>query len=186
MTEVAFRRVAVIGNPNTGKTTLFNRLTGLALRVGNYPGVTVERKEGRCALPDGTAVTLTDLPGTYSLAARSPDEMIAVDELLGQQAGAAPVAAVVAVVDAANLERNCYLLSQLMELSLPVVVALNRVDLAATQGVTLDAPRLAERLGLPVVPTNARSGEGVDALRAALATATALPALRPPWDGRPD
>lgn len=162
-------RIAVIGNPNTGKTTLFNGLTGMALRVGNYPGVTVDRKEAALVL-GAQSLTLVDLPGTYSLAARSPDEMVAVDELLRQQADVEPVRAVVAVVDAANLERNLYLVTQLLETALPVLVVLNRVDLAASQGITVDAPALATALGLPVVATNARSGVGLDALRTALET----------------
>jgi ferrous iron transport protein B len=165
-------RIAVIGNPNTGKTTLFNALTGLALRVGNYPGVTVDRKEGTLALGEHQ-VTLVDLPGTYSLAARSPDEMVAVDELLQQQSDVEPVQGVIAVVDAANLERNLYLVTQLFETALPVLVVLNRIDLAASQGITVDAPALAAKLGLPLVATNARSGEGLDELRTAITTLAA-------------
>src|ERR1051325_7222529 len=120
--------IAVIGNPNTGKTTLFNALTGMNQHVGNYPGVTVERKVGTVQLDESTRIDLIDLPGTYSLAARSPDEMIAVDVLLGQQEGAPKVDAVLAIADASNPERNFYLISQLCELGLPVVVALNMMD----------------------------------------------------------
>src|ERR1043165_266953 len=121
--------VAVIGNPNTGKTTLFNALTGLNQHVGNYPGVTVERKVGSMKLDDGTTIDLIDLPGTYSLAARSPDEMIAVDVLLGQQKGAPKIDAVLAIADASNPERNFYLISQLCELDMPVIIALNMCDI---------------------------------------------------------
>jgi ferrous iron transport protein B len=172
-------RIAVIGNPNTGKTTLFNALTGMALRVGNYPGVTVDRKEGTLAL-GSQQVTLVDLPGTYSLAARSPDEMVAVDELLQQQSEVEPVQGVIAVVDAANLERNLYLVTQLFETALPVLVVLNRIDLAASQGITVDGAALAAKLGLPLVATNARSGEGLDELRTAIATLAAAIATGTP------
>ena len=172
------RTIAVIGNPNTGKTTLFNALTGLSQKVGNYPGVTVERKTGRLALPGG-AVDLIDLPGTYSLAARSLDEMIAVDVLLGQHAGRYPVDAVVAVVDAANLERNLFLVSQLLELELPVILALNMIDGAASRGIEIDHRQLSSRLGIPVVPLRADRGDGMDALRTAIDHVLGSPAPPP-------
>ena len=106
--------VAVVGNPNTGKTTLFNALTGLSQRVGNFPGVTVERKVGQLSLSPETDVDLLDLPGTYSLSAKSPDEVIAVEALMGLFEGEAPVEAVLAVLDTSNLKRNLYLVSQLL------------------------------------------------------------------------
>src|SRR5947209_9062393 len=140
--------IALVGNPNTGKTTLFNALSGLSQRVGNYPGVTVETKKGQmvCA---GQAFDLIDLPGTYSLAPRSPDEMVAVDVILGQQAGEARPDVVVSILDASNLDRNLYLTTQLLELGVPVVVALNMMDVAEAQGIHIDAPELARRLGVP-------------------------------------
>src|SRR5947209_10705629 len=136
------RLVAVLlGNPNTGKTTLFNALSGLNHRVGNYPGVTVESKKGAmtCA---GLPFDLIDLPGTYSLAPRSPDEMVAVDVVLGRQHGETRPDVVVTIVDASNLERNLYLTTQALELGVPVVVALNMMDVAAAHGLTIDAERL--------------------------------------------
>src|SRR5215467_518489 len=128
--------VALVGNPNTGKSTLFNALSGLRQRVGNYPGVTVEMKKGR-AIFGNTNVELIDLPGTYSLAARSPDEMVAVDLLLGHCTGEPRPDVVVAIVDASNLDRHLYLVTQLLELGEPVVVALNMTDVAASHGITI-------------------------------------------------
>ena len=124
--------LALIGNPNTGKTTLFNALTGLSQQVGNYPGVTVERKVGH--LQQGSnPIDIIDLPGTYSLSAHSPDEAIAVDALLGRQTDLNTIDGILCIVDAANLRRNCYLLSQLIETQLPLVIALNMVDIAETR-----------------------------------------------------
>jgi ferrous iron transport protein B len=165
-------RVALVGNPNAGKTTLFNALSGLRHRVGNYPGVTVELKKGRASC-NGTVLELIDLPGTYSLAARSPDEMVAVDLLLGQCPNEPHPDVVLAIVDASNLERHLYLTTQLVELGRPVVVALNMVDVAEKQGIRIDVPRLQEQLGLPVVPIQANKGLGLDALRRALVASAA-------------
>src|SRR5262245_24191199 len=119
--------VALVGNPNTGKTTLFNALAGMRQRVGNYPGVTVETKKGQmtCA---GQAFTLIDLPGTYSLAPRSPDEMVAVDVLLGRRADSPPPDAILCIVDASNLERKLYLASQALQVGLPTVGAPHMID----------------------------------------------------------
>src|SRR5207237_4542868 len=154
-------------NPNAGKTTLFNALSGLRQRVGNYPGVTVEMKKGRASL-NKVDLELIDLPGTYSLAARSPDEMVAVDLLLGQCPGENRPDVIVAIVDASNLERHLYLTTQLLELGVPLVVALNMIDVAAAQGIAVDAARLQAQLGLPVVPIRADKGVGLDELKRAL------------------
>src|SRR5262249_45805714 len=170
---------ALVGNPNTGKTTLFNALSGLHQRVGNYPGVTVETKKGQmtCA---GQPFELIDLPGTYSLAPRSPDEMVAVDVILGQQAGEARPDVVVSIVDASNLDRNLYLTTQVLELGVPVVLALNMIDVAEGQGVRIDADGLARRLGLAVVPIQANKGVGLDRLREAIALAADAAPIPPP------
>ncbi|MEW6754678.1 MAG: ferrous iron transport protein B [Candidatus Latescibacterota bacterium] len=166
--QAAVATVALIGNPNTGKTTLFNALTGLTQRVANFPGVTVERKVGRVSLGNGLRLDLLDLPGTYSLSAHSPDEVIAVDVLLGRQQGTPAPTAVIAVVDASNLRRNLYLVSQLVEMGLPVVVALNMVDVAESRGVRIDARALSQRLGVPVVPLCAHRRVGLAELRGVL------------------
>src|SRR4051812_25553088 len=117
--------IALAGNPNSGKTTIFNALTGLRQKVANYPGVTVEKKTGRLNLPDGRNVTVVDLPGTYSLISRSPDEQVAMEVLRGLRPDTPAPDAVICVVDASNLQRNLYLVSQLIELGRPMVIALN-------------------------------------------------------------
>jgi ferrous iron transport protein B len=162
------RQIALIGNPNSGKTTLFNALTGLRQKVGNYPGVTVEKKEGRLLFHNGTEAVLLDLPGTYSLAATSPDEHIATDVLLGRVPQTPAPHLVVCVVDACNLERGLYLVSQIIDRHLPLVVALNMIDVAAEQGISVDHTILEHELGVRIVPMVARKGTGVDELKQAL------------------
>lgn len=158
---------ALVGNPNTGKTTLFNRLTGSRQRIGNYPGVTVERKSGSWQY-GGRRVTLVDLPGAYSLAASSPDERVALDFLTGHLAGEASPEVVICVVDAANVIRNLFLASQVADLGLPMVIALNMSDVAERSGIHVDAKLLSQRLGVPVVRTVATKGEGIEVLEAAV------------------
>jgi len=167
---VGKRTAALVGNPNTGKTTLFNALSGLRQRVGNYPGVTVETKKGQmtCA---GQPFDLIDLPGTYSLAPRSPDEMVAVDVILGHQKEEPRPDVVVSIVDASNLERNLYLTCQTLELGVPVVLALNMIDVAHQQGLRIDHEQLSRQLGVPVVPIQANKGVGLESLRQAIAAA---------------
>lgn len=167
-------RVAIIGNPNTGKTTLFNALTGLRQRVGNFAGVTVERVEGDFRLPGGRRGRLVDLPGSYSLTANAPDERIALEVLLGHDRSAPRPDVVLVVVDAVHLDRNLFLASQVCELGLPVVIALNQVDAAAAAGITFDVPSLSQDLGVQVIPTVASRGEGIDPLGRALARAVTL------------
>jgi ferrous iron transport protein B len=161
--------VALAGNPNAGKTSLFNALTGLRQKVANYPGVTVERKEGHWSLaPDQPPALLVDLPGLYSLDAASLDERIARDVLLGRIEPTPAPDCVVAAVDATNLERNLYLVTQLLETGRPLVIALTMSDLAERGGVEVDAARLSEALGVPVVPVVATQRRGLDALAAAV------------------
>lgn len=156
-------RIVLAGNPNVGKTTLFNLLTGLRQKVANYPGVTVERKSGR--LVGHESIEVVDLPGTYSLNPRSIDERVAYEVLVGRMKGEPAPDVVVCVVDVTNLERNLYLVGQIMDLGLPVVVALNMMDALAENGLDLDVEGLARRLGVPVVPMVARKGQGIDSLR---------------------
>ncbi|MBI3349736.1 MAG: ferrous iron transporter B [Burkholderiales bacterium] len=160
--------VALVGNPNCGKTALFNGLTGSHQKVANYAGVTVERKEGRLVTPAGKALRLLDLPGTYSLHPRSPDERVTCDVLAGRAKGEKRPDLVVCVLDATNLRRNLRLLLAVRRLGLPVVVALNMADLAARRGLRIDALALGKELGLPVVRTVAIHREGLDELRAVL------------------
>jgi ferrous iron transport protein B len=167
------RCVAVAGNPNSGKTTLFNALTGLRMKVANYPGVTVERREGRLSW-NGTTVNLLDLPGTYSLSAQALDEQIARDALLGRVRGVRPPDGVLIVIDASNLERNLYFASQVLDLGLPAVVACNMMDVVERRGDRLDIDSLSAELGVPVVATVASRGLGISDLRAAVATRALL------------
>ena len=171
-------KVALIGNPNTGKSTLFSALAGVRQRVGNYPGVTVEKKIGRFD-DAGQSFTLVDLPGTYSLAPRSPDEMIAVDVLLGRRDDMHSPDVVLCIVDASNLERHLYLVSQVLELGLPTVIALNMLDVAAERGIEIDVTRLQKHLGVTVVEVQANRGRGLKELKAALASAAGTKGLPP-------
>jgi ferrous iron transport protein B len=155
--------LALVGNPNAGKTTLFNALTGLRAKTANFPGTTVERKVGRLHL-DHKQIVVVDLPGLYSLDSTSPDEKLAADALQGKLEHTAPDAALV-VVDATNLERNLFLASQVLELKCPVIVALNMMDMARRDGIRIDVAKLRGELGCVVVPVSARIGEGVDELK---------------------
>jgi len=172
--------VALIGNPNTGKTTLFNRLTGTHQRVGNYPGVTIARKTGEIEMDD-RKVTVIDLPGAYSLAATSPDERIAIECLQGWRETIPDL--VICLVDATHLRRSLFLARQLADLGRPLIVALNFTDELRARGLAIDVARLSERLGAPVIPIAARNGEGIDGLREAMKAAFARPEVSkiPQW-----
>jgi ferrous iron transport protein B len=172
MTERSLLTVALIGNPNTGKSTLFTALAGIRQQTGNYPGVTVEKKLGTLALGQRRC-QLVDLPGTYSLAPHSPDEMVAVDVLLGRAGDLGRIDVVLSIVDASNLERNLYLVSQVLELGLPTVVALNMTDVARTKGIAIDVARLERQLGVAVVEVQANRRIGIDKLKQALVQAVA-------------
>lgn len=160
--------IALVGNPNSGKTTLFNALTGSNQKTGNYPGVTVSRVSGTLRTPHGNKYELLDLPGCYSLKPAAPDEKVTRDVLFGDQEGSEQPSAVVCVVDASNLERHLYLVLQVVDLGLPVIVALNKVDLAENQGVRINVELLSEELGLPVVPLQANRSKGIVDLKHAI------------------
>jgi len=164
--------IALAGNPNCGKTTLFNAITGARQHVGNYPGITVEKKEGFYLL-NGLKLRLVDLPGTYSLTAYSMEELVARDFLVYERPQL-----VINIVDASNLERNLYLTVQLLELGVPVVLALNMVDAAASRGIEVDTEELSRRLQVPVIPTIARTGKGKEGL---LEITADVAAENPPW-----
>ena len=176
--------VALVGNPNAGKSALFNALTGARQKVGNYPGVTVERHSGRLTLDDGRPVELVDLPGAYSLEPSSPDERVTRDVVTGAQAGERLPDALIVVVDAANLDNHLRFTLQLIALGLPIVVALNMIDLAERDGLTLDADVLERELGVSVVPTVAVRKRGIAVLQERLARVlTDFPQTLRPSDG---
>ena len=175
------RTFALVGNPNTGKTTLFNALTGLRQKVANYPGVTVEKKVGTGRDRHGAAFTVIDLPGAYSLDAKSPDEEVTRAVLRGERTDTPQPDAVICLVDAVNLERHFYLATQVMELGLPVIVVINKTDEAEERGITIAAKRLEERLGVSVVPMQANERVGMEALQVAL---SASDLAQPSMDSR--
>ncbi len=163
-------KVALVGNPNTGKSTLFNVLTGLNQKIGNFPGVTVDKKTGICDLPDGRRAQIIDLPGTYSLYPKSRDEAI-VFSVLADKSNPLRPDLVVVILDASNLKRNLLLYTQVADMKIPVVVALNMMDLAKKADIDIDVNAFAQKLGVPVVPISARKIEGIDQLRSAISYA---------------
>eukprot|EP01034_Spumella_vulgaris_P007868 gene7868-10023_t len=173
-------RIALLGNPNCGKSTLFNALTGLKQKVGNYPGVTVEKKVGTAYSQHGQPITVIDLPGTYSLAARSPDEAVTRDVLLGRRADTAQPDRILCIVDATNLERNLYLVHQILDLGRPVILVLNMMDLAAQAGLEIRVDLLEKTLGIPVIACEAVNSLGLIELKLAMSRAD-LPLARHAW-----
>ncbi len=171
--------VALVGNPNAGKSALFNALTGARQKIANYPGVTVERKMGQWPLADGQVIELVDLPGAYSLTPDSLDEHVTRNVVLGEQDGLRRPDALVVVIDAANLENHLRFTMELIELGLPVIVALNMYDLAQRDGLTLDPELLSAELGVPVVPTVAVRKRGLDDLSLQLSALLSQPNITP-------
>ena len=169
------RTAALVGNPNAGKSALFNALTGARQKIANYPGVTVERKAGRLTLPSGEAIELTDLPGSYGLNATSPDEEVTRRVILGELPGEPAPHVLVVVLDASNLEQHLVFAQEVIALGRPTVVALNMVDLAERDGLVIDPAALADALGVPVIPTVAVRRRGLDDLAAAIAAAEDRP-----------
>lgn len=168
-------RIALAGNPNCGKTTIFNALTGLRYKVANYPGVTVEKKEGPAKLNNGAAIQVLDLPGIYSLSGNSIDERIASQILIGDLANETRPDLIVSVLDAANLERNLYLTTQLIDLGLPVIIALNMMDIAEKRGISIKKELLSSALDVPVIALSADKGAGLEELKEAIAKTLANP-----------
>jgi ferrous iron transport protein B len=172
---------ALVGNPNCGKSTLFNALTGLRQKVGNYPGVTVEKRTGTMYSQHGLPITVVDLPGAYSLAARSPDEAVTRDVLLGRREDTPQPDRILCIVDATNLERNLYLVHQILDLGRPVIIVLNMMDLAEKAGISIRTDRLEQELGIPVIPCEAVNGKGIIALKVAMSRQD-LRLSRHAWD----
>jgi ferrous iron transport protein B len=169
MTIPRRQRVALIGNPNSGKSSLFNRLTGLKQKIGNFPGVTVEKRSGLTSLADGSTLEIIDLPGIYSIYPRSLDERIVSEILLNHHSATTPDKVVV-IADATNLKRGLLLLSQIVDIGLPTILALNMMDLVARAGISYDIKALSKKLGIPVVPINARMGIGLEELKKVIAS----------------
>lgn len=166
-------KVALVGNPNTGKSTLFNLLTGLNQKIGNFPGITVDKKTGYCKLPSGKTAEIIDLPGTYSLYPKSKDESI-VFQVLADKKNPSHPDIIVLVADSTNLRRNLLLFSQVADLGIPMLLALNMADMAKKAGINIDTDKLAERLGVQVVNISARKGEGITELKQAISQTTAI------------
>lgn len=171
---------ALCGNPNCGKSTLFNALTGLKQKVGNYPGVTVEKKIGETYSQHGHPIKVIDLPGAYSLAARSPDEAVLRDVLLGRRVDTPQPDRIICIADATNLERNLYLVHQILDLGRPVILVLNMMDVVAKNGIDLRIARLEKELGIPVIPCEAVNGKGLIELRLAMSRSD-LPLPKHRW-----
>lgn len=172
MTASHHPRIVLVGNPNSGKSSLFNFLTGLKQKIGNFPGVTVDKREGTTSLPDGSVAEIVDLPGIYSIYPRSLDERIVAEVLLDHHSSAAPDKVVV-IVDGTNLKRGLLLATQVIDLGLPTIIVMNMMDLAAKAGISYDFVKLSAQLGVPVVGINARKGVGLDALKKQLAAPVA-------------
>ncbi len=172
---------ALVGNPNCGKSTLFNALTGLKQKVGNYPGVTVEKHEGIAYSQHGQAMKVIDLPGAYSLASRSPDEAVMRDVLLGRREDTPQPDRIVCIVDASNLERHLYQVLQILDLGRPVILVLNMMDLAENAGVKIRVNYLERMLGIPVIPCEANKGRGIIELKLAMSRHE-LPLSKHRWD----
>jgi ferrous iron transport protein B len=157
-------KIALVGNPNSGKSSLFNQLTGLNQKIGNFPGVTVDKKSGVCAMPNGSSAEIIDLPGIYSIYPRSLDEQIASEILLDHNSPAAPDKIIV-IADATNLKRGLLLLTQIIDIGLPTILALNMMDLVVKAGISYDIKALSNALNIPVIPINARNGIGLEELK---------------------
>ena len=170
--------IALVGNPNSGKSSLFNALTGLNQKVGNFPGVTVDKKAGTAVISDRLKANIIDLPGTYSLYPKSADEQVSCEVLLNRTAADKPDMIVV-IADASNLKRNLLFCSQIMDLRIPVVIALTMMDIARQKGIVIDITGLQRLMGVPVIPINPRNNKGIAQLKKAIDDAQRIPTLPP-------
>ncbi len=168
MAATSRTKIALVGNPNSGKSSLFNHLTGLNQKIGNFPGVTVEKKSGTCLLSNGHVVEIIDFPGIYSIYPRSLDEQIVSEVLLDHHSASTPDKVVI-IADATNLKRGLLLATQIIDMGLPAILALNMMDLAAKAGISYDFNALSKKLGVPVVAINARNGVGLEDLKKQMA-----------------
>ncbi len=175
-------RVALVGNPNSGKTSLFNQLTGLNQKIGNYPGVTVDKKSGNCQINNSINAEILDLPGSYSIYPRSADERVVFETLFAEMHSEDP-AIVIVITDAVNLKRNMLLFSQVRDMGLPVVLALNMIDVARKSGIKIDAREISMNFNVPVVEITARNGEGIDKLKQVLQQYKLIPVNTPQFIG---
>jgi ferrous iron transport protein B len=173
-TDKTSLKIALVGNPNSGKSTLFNALTGLNQRTGNFPGVTVDKKSGTARLTPALSAEIIDLPGTYSLYPKSPDERVAFEVLCDPQNEDHPQLTII-VADASNLKRNLFLVSQVIDLKIPVILVLNMMDLVEKDGIVIDTARLSEKLGVRVIPVSARNREGIEQLKKAILEPVPVP-----------
>lgn len=168
------RKIALVGNPNSGKSTLFNILTGLNQKIGNFPGVTVDKKVGHCTLLDDSRIRVIDLPGTYSLYPKSKDERIVMETLIDKKNTTHPDV-IIFVADASNLRRNLLLYTQVADLKIPIIIALNMMDLASKSGIEIAIDALSNKLGVQVIPISARNSEGIDQLKQAIQYTSEIP-----------
>ena len=173
--------IALVGNPNSGKSSLFNALTGLNQKVGNFPGVTVDKKTGKSVLPDKRAVTIVDLPGTYSLYPKSDDETVTVDVLFDEDP-ALKIDLVIVVADASNLKRNLLFCSQIIDIKKPVIIALTMLDIAKRKGTEIDLNGLSRELGFPVLAINPRNNKGIPELKKQIEASLSIPFVPNPKD----
>jgi len=184
MAKKKYIQVALVGNPNSGKTSLFNQLTGLKQKIGNYPGITVDKKTGTCSLKDGKKANIIDLPGTYSIYPRSDDERVVFETVYDLNPITKPDV-VIAIVDAVNLKRNMLLFTQIHDMGIPIILVLNMMDVADRSGIIIDHKKIQESLKIPVIGINARTGDGIDKIREVLSTNVIVTDKDPFYDTTP-
>ena len=181
MANKKYIKIALVGNPNSGKTSLFNQLTGLKQKIGNYPGITVDKKTGICSLKEGKKASVIDLPGTYSIYPRSDDERVVFETVYDLNPITKPDV-VIAIVDGVNLKRNLLLFTQIYDMGIPIILAINMMDVAVRSGIKINLKKIEKAINVPVVGINARTGEGIDKIKEFLATVTSNKEHKPFYD----